>query len=134
MLSRLKVEYGLVIVDPLDRDLKRLASPIYLKAIRHADEIVSAIRKRSEELVADGYEAQVLVDEHYFPLFWHSDDGVRHSLRGKAKGIIATKDKAHEFSTRELEAIASTEPWRFSPGVLLRPVVQDYLLPTVCYF
>jgi uncharacterized protein YllA (UPF0747 family) len=34
----------------------------------------------------------------------------------------------------ELAEIAESEPSRFSPSVVLRSVVQDYLLPTVCYF
>ena len=39
-----------------------------------------------------------------------------------------------EFTLDELAAIATNEPNRFSPSVVLRSVVQDYLLPTVCYF
>ena len=34
----------------------------------------------------------------------------------------------------ELAELAETEPHRFSPSVVLRSVVQDYLLPTICYF
>ena len=39
-----------------------------------------------------------------------------------------------EFTLEELAELAAEEPQRFSPSVVLRSVVQDYLLPTVCYF
>ncbi|HNU08209.1 MAG TPA: bacillithiol biosynthesis BshC, partial [Pyrinomonadaceae bacterium] len=44
------------------------------------------------------------------------------------------KDLEREFTRDELAAIARSEPHRFSPSVVLRSVVQDYLLPTVCYY
>jgi uncharacterized protein YllA (UPF0747 family) len=39
-----------------------------------------------------------------------------------------------KFTRDELAHIAENEPERLSPGVMLRPVVQDYLFPTICYF
>jgi uncharacterized protein YllA (UPF0747 family) len=75
-----------------------------------------------------------LIDENYFPLFWHDDGGVRVALRWSTNGSITTKDGKSKFDLTELEYIAMNEPTRLSPGVMLRPVVQDYLLPSVCYF
>src|SRR5207253_1964755 len=60
-MLRLLGKFGLVIIDPLDPAIKKLCSPIYARAISNADEIVAAIRVRSEKLVAAGYHAQVLV-------------------------------------------------------------------------
>lgn len=133
-LSLLTAEYGLVILDPVNLTLKQLAAPIYLEAIDRSAEIVDAVSRRSEQLVADGYEAQVTIDESYFPLFWHADDGGRRALRRTSKGTLRTRDRKHEFSINELKAIAASEPAKLSPGVILRPVVQDHILPTVCYF
>jgi bacillithiol biosynthesis cysteine-adding enzyme BshC len=133
LISRLFAPYGLIVVDPLDRDLKHLASPIYKKAIKDSAATVAAIVARSRELTAAGYHAQVEVGEDYFPLFWHDDEGKRTSLKIRDGRAVVNGSKT-SFSMDELAAIADETPERFSPGVMLRPVVQDYLFPTVCYF
>jgi bacillithiol biosynthesis cysteine-adding enzyme BshC len=134
LLTKYLGKFGLIILCPLDVRLKKLATPIYVNAIERSDEIVTALRKRSEELENEGYHAQVLVTEDYFPLFWQAKDRTRHSLKKSESGTFKTKDIEREFTLTELAALASEEPQRFSPSVVLRSVVQDYLLPTVCYF
>ena len=134
LLSRILRKYGLVIFDPLHPRMKRLAAPVYRNAVEKSAEIVSALIERDKKLKAAGYHSQVLVEEDYFPLFLHSEDGTRHSLRKTKDGKFRTKDRAREFAVEELAELAAAEPQRFSPTVVLRPVVQDYLLPTVCYF
>lgn len=134
LLNKLFGAYGLIILCPLDERLKRLAAPVYVEAIKKSEEIVSALRKRSDELVAEGYHAQVLIGEDYFPLFWQAKDHTRNALKRSENGTFKTKDDAREFTLAELAEIAERDPSRFSPSVVLRSVVQDYLLPTVCYF
>jgi bacillithiol biosynthesis cysteine-adding enzyme BshC len=124
----------LIIIDPLHRAIKKLASPIYLKAVQKSTEILAALKARSDELIKDGFDVQVAVEEDYFPMFWHSDHGARIAIRRTKEGTFRTKDKSKEFTVEELSKSITAEPWRFSPAVLLRPVVQDYILPTVCYF
>ena len=126
--------YGLIVVDPLDLRLKNLVAPIYASAVEKRDEIVDALVNRSQQLEADGYQPQVLVTPDYFPLFYHTDDGARRSVRQKSEDKFRVSDTKLEFSSDELLEITSMDPDRFSPGVMLRPVVQDYLFPTVCYF
>ncbi|HYJ92744.1 MAG TPA: bacillithiol biosynthesis BshC, partial [Pyrinomonadaceae bacterium] len=89
---------------------------------------------RNNELKADGFEPQVAIEEGYFPMFWHADDGKRLALRQTDSGTFRTKDKTKEFASDELLTAIAENPSRFSPGVMLRPVVQDLILPTVCYF
>lgn len=133
-IQHLFSDHGLIVVDPLDVRIKKLAAPIYAGAVGAADEIVGALVDRSRELEADGFEPQVLITPDYFPLFYHTDDGVRRSVRQKGDGTYRVADTKLEFSNRELARIAAEEPRRLSPGVMLRPVVQDYLFPTICYF
>ncbi|MFN0279289.1 MAG: bacillithiol biosynthesis cysteine-adding enzyme BshC [Pyrinomonadaceae bacterium] len=133
-LANILGKFGLIFVDPMHDGLKTLAAPIYADAIEKSDEIVAEIRNKSSELESEGFHAQVLVEEGYFPLFWHDDEGRRTALRKVEHNLYRTKDKNQEFSLTDLAEIAKREPQRFSPGVMLRPVVQDYLFPTVCYF
>lgn len=134
LISRLFARYGLIVVDPLDSRLRQLAAPLYREAIQKSDEIVQAVRRRSKRLESDGFHAQVRVEEDYFPLFWHDAEGVRRPLKRTPAGDIRVSGEKLAFTKSELIEIADQSPDRLSPGVMLRPVVQDYLFPTVCYF
>lgn len=127
-------KYGIIYIDPMHEGVKRLSSPIYSAAIENVDQIVSSIVARGRELVDQGYHAQVLVEDDYFPLFWHDDEGRRLALRKAGEGVFKEKAGHRSFSVQELLQIAVNEPSRLSPGVMLRPVVQDLLFPTACYF
>lgn len=133
-LTKIFDKYGLIMLDPLDEKLKKIAAPIYVEAIKKSDEIVEALIKRSEELIEKGFHAQVLVTEDYFPLFWQAKDKTRNSLKKSKNGTFKIKDDSREFTIEELAEIAENDPQRFSPTVVLRAAVQDYILPTVCYF
>ena len=134
LLTRLLGKYGLIALCPLDPRLKELASPIYVDAIRKSGQIVEALQKRSQSLTSAGFGAQVHIEKDYFPLFWQDRDGTRNSLRKNDSGDFETRDGSREFTLDELIETAERDPARFSPSVVLRSVVQDYLLPTVCYF
>jgi bacillithiol biosynthesis cysteine-adding enzyme BshC len=133
-VQNLFAEHGIIVVDPLDVEIKKLASPIYAQAVGASDEIVKALVDRSRELETDGFDPQVLVTPDYFPLFYHTDDGVRRAVRKKGDGKYRVADTKLEFDGSNLFESAIGNPERFSPGVMLRPVVQDFLFPTVCYF
>jgi bacillithiol synthase len=136
LVTSLIGQRGLILLDPLDPELKKLAAPLYAKAAGHAQEIAQAIAKRSHELEADGYHAQVAPSENSFPLFLHDENGSRHALTRTENGKYHAKGAGHarEYSSDDLAAWALREPERFSPNVTLRSVVQDFLLPTAAYY
>jgi bacillithiol biosynthesis cysteine-adding enzyme BshC len=133
MLAALTRTHGLVLLDPLDARLKRLAAPLYAEAARRAAEIAAATDARSRELEAAGYHAQVHTSADSFPLFL-VDDGARRALAREGDGRYRAKGTGHVWTAEELAALALSEPERFSPNVTLRAVVQDYMLPTIVYF
>ena len=136
MMTYLTGARGLILLDPLDPDLKELAAPIYSEAARRAPELAKAIVDRSRELEAAGYHAQVTPSENSFPLFLHDEDGARQALTRNAAGKYQAKNANQDdaYTAKELADWAQREPQRFSPNVTLRAVVQDYLLPTIAYY
>ncbi len=135
-MTSLTAQYGLILLDPLDAELKKLAAPLYSTAAQRASDIAAAIAARSRELEAAGYHAQVTPSSDSFPLFLHDDTAARHALSRNENGKYQPKtgNDSREYSADELADWARREPLRFSPNVTLRAVVQDYLLPTLSYY
>ena len=131
LLARIFKDYGVVLLDPLDEELKQVAAPLYARAIERAPEIARALVERSRELERAGYHAQVHVAEDAVPLFV-MDDGKRVAMT-QHDGRFYVKGSDRSFDGAELAELALRCPNCFSPNVTLRPVVQDWLLPTAAY-
>src|SRR2546422_6842844 len=80
MMTALLGHHGLIYLDPLDAQLKKLAAPLYAAAARRAPEIATAVENRSRELESAGYHAQVMASTSSFPLFLHDEEGSRHAV------------------------------------------------------
>jgi len=131
LMARLFHQYGVVLLDPLDEELKQVAAPLYAEAIGKSSEIARALVGRSRDLEESGYHAQIHVSEDMVPLFI-MDEGRRSALT-QQDGRFTVKGSDRTFTGEELVELAGRCPSCFSPNVTLRPVVQDYLLPTAAY-
>ncbi len=129
LLARLLAGRGIIFMDPLDLRLHRLAMPAYLRAINEADLLREALLARSNELTSAGFHAQVKVTHETTLLFW-SVAGRREPVRSRDGGFVVGDS---ELSPRQLLEAIEKQPEEFSPSALLRPVVQDTLLPTAAY-
>ena len=122
-------EFGVVMLDPGDPELHRIAAPIYRDALVNWKQLNDALLQRDQELEAAGYHAQVKVTPTH-TLCFYLQEGARTPIRHDTDVFIAGEKR---FTPAELTAEAERHPERFSPNVLLRPIVQDYLLPTLSY-
>ncbi len=108
--SALTSDYGLVLLDPTDGALKRLAAPLYAEAARLGAEIASATDARSRELEKAGYHAQVHTSPDSFPLFLIDEGGARRALTRTREGRYLVKGTTREWTIEELAALASEQP------------------------
>ncbi len=132
-IAELFAPYGLVVADPMDAGLRQLSTPVIEQAINNASVINQRLRERDLKLAAAGYHSQVLVEPDYFPAFIINEKGQRSALKLSGVGDFISKLDGKEFTAAELVTLATAEPERISAGVMLRPVVQDHLFPTICY-
>ena len=122
--------WGVVLLDPLDDAIHQLSAHIYGQAIERTGDLKERLQKRSEALVQAGYNAQVHVGEDSTLLFV-AKDGNRTALH--ERGGKFSLDGAGTISPTELKTLAKTHPMDFSPSALLRPFIQDTLIPTIAY-
>src|SRR5258708_18082952 len=137
LFTRLFGKWGVILLDASDAELNRIAEPIYRTAIERADDLEAALRNRGEAIEKAGYEQQVKVTASSVLLFTMRD-GVRTAIQrrksgpdGPAEFTIGGEAGAEKLSAAALLERIASGPENFSPNVLLRPIVQDYLLPTL---
>jgi bacillithiol biosynthesis cysteine-adding enzyme BshC len=121
-------QYGLIIFDPQDPKFKTLLKPVFKKEIndfrQHTEKLVG-VSAKLEEL----YHAQVKV--HPVNLFYGTDEG--RFVIEPVENEFRLKRKRKKFSYDEIIENIENSPENFSPNVLLRPICQDYILPTAFY-
>jgi bacillithiol biosynthesis cysteine-adding enzyme BshC len=129
LFAQMFAEQGLILLDPLDAQLHRIAAPLYKKAIQDRDELNEKLLQRGQELERAGYDAQVKVTAKSTLLFTIRD-GVRQPVTANNAHL---KSGDTTWTREEALRLADSLPETFSANALFRPVVQDYLLPTVAY-
>ena len=121
-------DHGLVVFDSSDPAVKPAVSGVFAREIETAGRTAALAGKAGEALAASGHTAQVQPQPDSVSLF-HIDRERRPVRRQGAEFVIGERT----CSPAALAEEASTQPERFSPNVLLRPIVQDTLFPTICY-
>lgn len=122
-------DLGVVFLNPLDAELHRIAQPVFRAALEKSEEINQALLERNKELETAGYTAQVKVTPSH-TLCFYLEDGARTPIKHHDQEFFVGERK---LAAAELLKETERCPERFSANVLLRPVIQDYLLPTLCY-
>jgi len=124
-LRGLLTDCGLLYLDPLAPAVREIAAPFIDQAIHRVPELIQALRRRNRELEAAGYHAQVHIDDSTSLVFL-IEQNKRIPLRWK-NGRFFTRDAS--YTPDDLVLLGG----RVSPNALLRPVMEDYLLPTAAY-
>ncbi len=121
-------ESGLIFIDPNATDVKQLLKPVFEKEITEASEACRLVIERSE-LLEERYHAQVKPKSVNAFLF--TEKG-RFAIEPHPDGFMLKGIRKH-FDKAGLLSLLDSQPEAFSPNVVLRPICQDTLLPTVAY-
>ena len=119
---------GLVVYDSSDARSKPLVSSVFARELSMPGQTVKLASLAGSDLIARGYHAQVHPQDDSAALF--RIEGGRRAIRRQDGQFIVGDER---FPTDALLRQATERPTGFSPNVLLRPVVQDTIFPTICY-
>lgn len=130
LVLKLFGKYGLILAGSDDPDIKKYSRNILTKTVSLKDDAYRSVVNRSNALEDKGYHRQV--EPGLSNLFWIDDAGNRRKLK---TGVNGSWNAGEKTSWTEQELIREIEksPDRFSPNVFTRPLLQDTLLPAVCY-
>ncbi len=130
LMARLFGRWGVILVDSLDRELHQLSVRAYATALDRTAAARQLLLERSQRLESKRYHAQVhLTDDS--TLLFVMRDGDRLPLRQNNSDFLLGDNET--LSLADLNAWLEKDPLQFSANVLMRPVVQDSLLPTIAY-
>jgi bacillithiol biosynthesis cysteine-adding enzyme BshC len=137
LFTRLFAEQGLILLDPLDARLHRVAGEVLRKAVEERDELNEGLLARGKELDKAGFAAQVKVTARSTLIFSMGPSTAGGTASGTRQPIAISGGKfvsgEQTWTKEELNQAIQSEPEKFSPNALLRPVLQDFLLPTAAY-
>ncbi len=129
-MTRLFKSYGLIFIDASHQGFKELGKSVFLKEIAENSPSTLCTFETSKKLKQAKYKCQIPLREGILNLFFA--DSERQSIGIKKDGYII-KDTQQTYSRDELLALLEKKPYLCSPNVLLRPIYQDTILPTVAY-
>ncbi len=118
LVSSLLGKRGLILVDPSDPRLKALSRPLFLQEIRTAPASARLVQTAWEKLRGLGYPPQIRLRGEGPNLFYLHEEGRRPLKRGDAE---------------ELRHLVQETPERFSPNVVLRPLMESFLFPALVH-
>jgi len=123
--------HGLVMFNAGDRAAKPLVASAFRESLRNSGAIQEALSQRNKALGGAGYHTQVSLPENATVLFLREGNERRALIRDGSRFVSKNTDRS--YTLEDLLTLSENEPDRFSPNVLLRPLIQDHLFPTAAY-
>lgn len=124
-------EFDLLMVDATDPALCALARPLFERELSRTSEHARVLQSQTERVEAAGYSAQVSIASDAANVFYEDDLGRERLVR--EAGSWQLRRTKRRMDDSEVRALLADHSERFSPNVLLRPVVESALFPTLAY-
>lgn len=135
LILNLMGDYGLILLNPADHRFKELYRPVIKKSLSSAQELNDKIVQRNILLQQEELPLQIETTENQSFLFFIDGNSkrVRIDFDENNEFLLNYREGYKKINRGEVDKILREESWRFSPNVVLRPIVQDYALPSVGY-
>jgi bacillithiol biosynthesis cysteine-adding enzyme BshC len=131
VLAELLKDLPIVFVDSANPELKAASLPILFRELEEAEEHELLLSRVASHLELEGYHVQVPILKEGINLFLEGVEG-RDRLYRDGEGVRLNR-AGTRMGLEEVRSMALQDPSLLSPNVLLRPVVESSLFPTLSY-
>ncbi|WP_158299477.1 bacillithiol biosynthesis cysteine-adding enzyme BshC [Paenibacillus antri] len=128
-MSLLFGRHGLVLIDADDPGLRAAEGPMFEALLGKRDELSAALKAGEREVTSLGYPLQAESAEDGVNLFLF--DGGERKLLFRDGADAVDRKGTFRVPFEELLRRAGAEPTAFSNNALTRPLMQEFLFPTV---
>jgi len=127
LTNELFKDYGLVIIDANNKDLKKQFIP-FMKEELVGQTSYKSVSKTNEALSENN---DIQVNPRDINLFY-----IQENLRERIvfeEGVYNVLDTNISWTKEQILEEVDNHPERFSPNVIMRPLYQEVILPNLCY-
>jgi len=125
-------EMGLVMADARHPAVTALTGEFWKRALSQPEKLNRSFIKSSRDLAALNMPLQVTLRADALPVLEIGDDGIRRRILGEP-GKWWIGNAGETFNDSALRKMADERYEKLTPSALLRPLLQDWLLPTWIY-
>ncbi len=125
--------YGLFVLQASTPELRRAGAELFGREAFGSRAGFDSLQAQCRALESQGYPLQVTPLKGETNLFLLRDGRREKLVLGEQDGSFSLKPSGESLSRKELEDIISESPESFSPGVLLRPVLECHALGSLAY-
>ncbi|MDR4937269.1 bacillithiol biosynthesis cysteine-adding enzyme BshC [Rossellomorea marisflavi] len=124
-------DYGLLVIDSSYGALRKLEAPYFRHLIENSREITDQVLMQQKTIQAEGFNTQLEISSDAANIFLNLQNE-RALLVRDGSGF---KDKNNDsfFTKEELLGILDDQPGRLSNNVVTRPLMQEWLFPTLSF-
>lgn len=135
IIMELFKDSGLLIVDSGNKELRKLEKEYFMKQMNNHLEITAAVLKQQQQTEAAGFPNMIDINENAANLFFYDEEVNERILLqfDPESGSFTGKNGEVSFSFDELHEIANEFPEKLSNNVVTRPLMQEWLFPTLAF-
>lgn len=123
-------DQGLVLINSGDHRLRQLEKDCFNEIVRKNELLAKAVQKQQSVMRENGYKPIIEIKETSANLFYHHD-GERYLMDRCSQDEFEVHELGLTFARDELMKIIEESPEKFSNNVVTRPLMQEFLFPTL---
>lgn len=123
---------GIVLFDSQDQTARQIESEFFVQLIEEQSSFSHSVVKQAEKLNQEGYPVVIDVELNDAHLFFHDEQNERILLKRDGNYWIG-KNEEVKLTTEQLLNYAKNEPFRLSNNVVSRPLMQEFIFPTLAF-